>query len=121
VIVTAASTPETRHLLDGAAFDRMFPGAHVVNVARGPLVDQEALITALDRGQVARASLDVVDPEPLPAGHPLYAHPKVRISPHVSWSSPETTSRTVELFAENLRRFRNGEPLQGTVDVAAGY
>jgi phosphoglycerate dehydrogenase-like enzyme len=120
VIVTAASTPETRHLLDAAAFKAMMPGAHLVNIARGPLVDQDALLGALDTG-LARASLDVVEPEPLPAGHPLYSHPKVRLSPHVSWSSPETTRRTVELFAENLRRWQAGEALQGTVDVSAGY
>lgn len=121
VVVTAASTPETRHLLDAAAFEMMLPNAHVVNVARGPLIDQGALLAALDSGRLGRASLDVVDPEPLPAGHPLYIHPKVRLSPHVSWSSPETTVRTVEIFGENLRRWRAGESLQGTVDVAAGY
>lgn len=121
VVVTAASTPDTRHLLGRGAFAAVKPGAHLVNVARGPLVDQDALVAALDDGRVARASLDVVDPEPLPTGHPLYTHPSVRLSPHVSWSSPETTRRTVELFAENLRRWRSGEPLQGTVDVGAGY
>ena len=99
----------------------MTPGAHLVNIARGPLVDQDALLAALDSGRVARASLDVVDPEPLPADHPFYSHPNVRLSPHVSWSSPETTSRTVELFVENLQRWQAGEPLQGTVDVSAGY
>ena len=79
------------------------------------------VIAALDRGTVAMASLDVVDPEPLPAGHPLYAHPKVRLSPHVSWSSPDTMQRTFDLFADNLRRHRAGEPLQGLVDPSAGY
>lgn len=121
VIVTAASTPETRHLLDAGAFEAMPPNAHLVNVARGPLVDQEALLWALDHHGLGRASLDVVDREPLPAGHPLYTHPKVRLSPHVSWSSPETTRRTVEIFGENLRRWSAGESLQGTVDVVAGY
>jgi phosphoglycerate dehydrogenase-like enzyme len=121
VVVSAPSTPQTRHLLDARSFAAMKPGAHLVNVARGPLVDQEALVAAFDEGRLARATLDVVDPEPLPAGHPLYTHPKVRLSPHVSWSSPDTTSRTLELFVENLRRWSAGEPLQGRVDVEAGY
>jgi phosphoglycerate dehydrogenase-like enzyme len=121
VVVSAPSTPETRHLIGADAFAAMKPGVHLVNIARGPLVDQDALLVALDNGKMARASLDVADPEPLPAGHPLYTHPKVRLSPHVSWSSPDTTTRTIELFVENLRRWRAGEPLEGTVDVAAGY
>ena len=90
-------------------------------MARGTLIDQEALLAALDGGRIAMASLDVVDPEPLPAGHPLYSHPRVRLSPHISWSAPDTMPRTFELFAENLRRWRAGEPLQGVVDPAAGY
>ncbi len=121
VVVAAPATPATRSLFDEAAFAAMKPGAHLVNIARGALVDQVALIDALHRGQVALATLDVVDPEPLPADHPLYRHPKVRLSPHVSWSSPQTNRRTMELFAENLARYRRGEPLSGVVDVEAGY
>ena len=121
VVVAAPATAATRHLLDDAAFAAIKPGAHVINIARGDLIDQEALIRALDAEQVAVASLDVMDPEPLPAGHPLYAHPKVRLTPHISWSSVETITRTIEIFAENLRRYDAGEPLQGLVDVAAGY
>jgi phosphoglycerate dehydrogenase-like enzyme len=121
VVVAAPATPDTFHLLDAAAFDAVKPGAHLVNVARGTLVDQDALLAALDDGRLAMASLDVVDPEPLPAGHPLYSHPRVRLSPHISWSSPDTMPRTFELFAENLRRWRAGEPLQGIVDPVAGY
>ncbi len=99
----------------------MKPGVHVVNISRGSLIDQDALLTALDDGRVALASLDVVDPEPLPAGHPLYAHPRVHLSPHVSWSSPQTIVRTFEIFADNLTRYRNGAPLRGHVDLEAGY
>jgi phosphoglycerate dehydrogenase-like enzyme len=121
VVVAAPATPATRHLIDADAFAAMVPGAHLVNVARGALVDQDALRAALDRGQLAVASLDVVDPEPLPAGHWLYTHPKVRLSAHVSWSSPGTIERTIELFTDNLRRWREGRPLHGLVDVAAGY
>ena len=121
VVVAAPATPATHHLIDARAFDAMKDGAHLVNVARGTLVDQDALRVALDTGRVARASLDVVEPEPLPAGHWLYTHSKVRLSPHVSWSSPGTIDRTIELFADNLRRWREGRPLEGLVDVAAGY
>jgi len=121
VVIAAPATSATRHLLDADAFAAMKDGAHLVNIARGSLVDQDALVAALDSGKLAMASLDVVDPEPLPAGHPLFAHPKVRLSPHVSWSSPDTMQRTFDLFAENLRRYRAGEPLQGIVDTAAGY
>jgi len=121
VVVAAPATPATRHLLDAAAFAAMKDGVNFVNVARGSLVDQDALLAALDDGPVARATLDVVEPEPLPADHPLYRHPKVRLSPHVSWSSPTTARRTMQLFAENLARYRAGEPLSGVVDLQAGY
>jgi phosphoglycerate dehydrogenase-like enzyme len=121
VVVAAPATPATERLFDKSAFAAMKPGAHFVNVARGTLVDQPALVEALDAGQVALASLDVVDPEPLPAGHELYRNPGVRLSPHISWSSPRTVRRTFELFVENLDRFRRGAPLASIVDVEAGY
>ena len=121
VVVAAPATPETKHLLGREAFAAARPGCHLVNVARGTLVDQEALRDALDDGRVAWASLDVVDPEPLPAGHWLYSHPSVRVSPHVSWSAPGTIDRTIRLFAQNLARYRAGEPLDGVVDAEAGY
>jgi phosphoglycerate dehydrogenase-like enzyme len=121
VVIAAPATAETRHVIDKQAFAEMKDGAHLVNIARGSLIDQDALIEALDSGKVARASLDVVDPEPLPEGHPLYTHPKVRLTPHISWSSPVTMPRTMEIFLDNLRRYRNGEELQGAVDIDAGY
>jgi phosphoglycerate dehydrogenase-like enzyme len=108
-------------MFDRDAFAAMKPGAHFVNISRGALVDQDALLDALDNGPVAMASLDAVEPEPLPDGHPFYTHPKVRLSPHISWSSPQTARRTVELFVDNLRRYRDGEPLTGVVDTDAGY
>jgi len=121
VVVAAPATPATHHLFDAEAFAAMKPTAHLVNVARGSLVDQTALIEALDRGRLALATLDATDPEPLPAGHPLYHHPRVRLSPHVSWSSPETARRTMTCFAENLERYRCRIPLEGVVDREAGY
>jgi phosphoglycerate dehydrogenase-like enzyme len=121
VVVAAPATPETQQLIGEAALAEIKPGAHFVNVSRGSLVDQGSLLRALDDGRIARASLDVVEPEPLPAGHPLYRHRGVRLSPHISWSSPQTVSRTFQLFADNLARYRAGRPLLGQVDVAAGY
>ncbi len=121
VVVAAPATANTRHLLDAKAFAAVKPGVHVVNIARGTLIDQDALRVALDDDRVARASLDVCDPEPLPAGHWLFAHPKVRLSAHVSWSSPDLYNRILELFIANLRRYLAGEPLEGVVDPAEGY
>jgi phosphoglycerate dehydrogenase-like enzyme len=121
VVIAASATPETRQLIGAEAFARMRPGAHLVNVSRGSLVDQEALREALDSGRLARASLDVCEPEPLPEGHWLYAHPRVRLSPHVSWSAPGAMERLFATFAENLRRFRAGLPLEGRVDLERGY
>jgi phosphoglycerate dehydrogenase-like enzyme len=121
VVVSAPATAATTKLLDGATLGKVKPGVHIVNVARGSLIDQDALIRALDDGRVARASLDVVDPEPLPDGHPLYSHPKVRLTPHVSWSAPASVRRTFSMFVENVARFRAGEPLVGHVDQKEGY
>jgi phosphoglycerate dehydrogenase-like enzyme len=121
VVLAAPATAATRLLFDRAAFSAVKRGAHFVNVARGSLVDQDALVEALDDGRVAMATLDVVDPEPLPTGHVLYGHPKVRLSPHISWSSPQSAVRTLQLFADNLRRFRAGEALASVVDRQAGY
>jgi len=121
LVLTAPGTTETRHLMNAAAFAKVKPGVHLVNIARGSLVDQDALRDALEAGQVAMASLDAVDPEPLPAGHWMYEHPRVRLSPHISWSMPGASDVLVTTFIENLRRYLAGEPLEGVVDVAAGY
>lgn len=121
LVVTAASTPGTRRLLDAAAFGKVKEGVHLVNIARGALIDQDALLGALDAGRVSVASLDVVEPEPLPEGHAFFSHPRVRLTPHISWSSPDTGLRTIELFVDNFRRWRAGEPLTGLVDTSAGY
>jgi phosphoglycerate dehydrogenase-like enzyme len=121
LVLAAPSTPETRHLLGADAFARVKPGVHLVNVARGDLVDQDALRAALDDGRVALASLDCVEPEPVPADHWLYHHPRVRLSPHVSWSMPGALDLLIEPFVENLRRYRAGEPLLHVVDRVLGY
>jgi len=121
VVVAAPLTERTRHLLGAEAFALMKPGVHLVNIARGGLIHTDALREALDNGTVAMASLDAVEPEPLPAGHWLYAHPNVRLSPHVSWGSPDAFPEILRAFADNLRRFVAGEPLESVVDPAQGY
>ncbi len=121
IVIAAPYTPRTHRMFDAGVFKAMRPGAHLVNIARGGLVDQDALHAALDDGTVATATLDTVDPEPLPAGHWMYTHPKVRLSPHVSWSSPEGGRKIFELFLENLGRYLRGEPLEGVVDKEERY
>ena len=92
-----------------------------MNVARGELLDQEVLREALEDGRIACASLDVATPEPLPKGHWLYSHPQVRLSSHVSWAMPGAVDLLMQSFGENLRRYLDGQPLEGVVDVEEGY
>jgi phosphoglycerate dehydrogenase-like enzyme len=121
VVLAAPATAATNELIDERALSVVKPGVHLVNIARGALVDQDALRVALDDGRVAMASLDTVDPEPLPAGHWLYSHPQVRVSAHVSWSSPHAFDRVIDMFVVNLRRYLSGEPLEGVIDLDEGY
>ncbi len=121
LVLAAPATARTRGLIDAAALALLKPGAHLVNIARGALLDQDALRAALDDGRVALATLDTVHPEPLPEGHWLYEHPKVRVSPHVSWASPRGGEAATRMFVENLRRRVAGEPLHGIVDPEEGY
>jgi phosphoglycerate dehydrogenase-like enzyme len=121
LVLAAPATPRTRHLINAETLALVKPGVHLVNIARGALVDQDALRVALDDGRIAMATLDTVDPEPLPAGHWLYSHPKVRLSAHVSWASPAGMDRTLEIFVDNLRRYAAGEQVLHVVDADEGY
>ena len=121
VVLGVPLTPATEHMFDDDLFAAMKPGAHLVNIARGRLVDQDALRRALDGGRLGMASLDVCEPEPLPAGHWLYSHPGVRLSAHVSWSDPGALDRLHAAFADNLDRWLADEALIDVVDPAAGY
>jgi phosphoglycerate dehydrogenase-like enzyme len=121
LVVAAPATSATAHLLDADAFEKVKPGVHVVNIARGSLIDQDALRAALDDGRVACASLDVAEPEPVPAGHWLYDHPRVRLTAHVSWSAPGTFENLTRYFLDNLDRYLHGQPLEGVVDISEGY
>jgi D-2-hydroxyacid dehydrogenase (NADP+) len=114
-------TPDTRHLLDAAALAAMRPDAVLINVARGELVDEAALVAALQAGRLAGAGLDTVREEPLAAGHPLWHLPNVLITPHRAGDSDGLLRHYREFFTENLRRFGAGQPLLGRVDRQAGY
>jgi len=123
VVIAAPATPETRHLIGRDSLAHVKRGAHLVNVSRGALVDQEALREALDDGRIACASLDVAEPEPPPAGHWLYTHPGVRLSPHISWNMPGALDILLEPFLENLARWQAGKALlaRDLVDRERGY
>jgi phosphoglycerate dehydrogenase-like enzyme len=121
VVVAAPLTPETRGMLDGSAFAAMRRTAYLVNIARGAIVDEAAMLEALRAGRIAGAALDTFEQEPLSPEHPLWALPNVLITPHTTSGSPRMRERQVALFSENLRRFRNNEPLLNVVDPAVGY
>ena len=122
VIVNALPlTDETRNTVDAEFFEEMKTGAFYVSVGRGGTTDTEALMAALQSGKLAGAGLDVTDPEPLPANHPLWKIPNVGISPHTAASSDMSRQNTVLLARENLRRYINGEKLLNVVDFARGY
>lgn len=121
VVLALPSTPQSDGMMGARAMAAMKAGAHLVNVSRATLVDQQALRESLDKGHLSRASLDVVEPEPLPAGHWLYQHPRVVLSPHISWSGPGMVERLMAPFFANVMAFSNNQPLQGVVDTAAGY
>jgi phosphoglycerate dehydrogenase-like enzyme len=93
------------------------PGLHLINIARGGLLDQEALLEALDNGQVGLASLDVTEPEPLPDGHPLYTHPRVRLSPHTSAISTNSRNEIADTFLANLEKYVAGSKLANVANA----
>ncbi len=121
VVLATPLTPETENLMDATALAAMKPGAWLINVARGRLVDERALLRALREGPLGGAILDTFREEPLPPGSPLYDLSNVILTPHTSWSSGRVLDRSVELFCDNLRRFARGEPLLNVVDPTAGY
>lgn len=120
VINALPLTPETEGLFDKAFFDAVKPGVFFVNIARGNSVVTDDLVAALADGRVAGAGLDVTDPEPLPADHPLWRMPNVIITPHIAWYGNDR-ERQVTLVRENIRRFIAGDALLNVVDPAKGY
>lgn len=117
VVLILPSTAETRWLVDARQFSLMQQGTLLVNAARGPIVNTDALVDALQSKKI-RAALDVTDPEPLPAGHPLWRCPNLLITPHVGGSSPEFAPRSLKIAADELRRYMAGEPLRNVVQAA---
>ncbi|SEC25595.1 glyoxylate/hydroxypyruvate reductase A [Rhodobacter sp. 24-YEA-8] len=119
VITLLPNTPDTQNILNADTLAMTAPGAVVINPGRGPLIDDAALIAALDGGQISHATLDVFRIEPLPQDHPFWAHPKVTITPHVAADTRAVTASQV--IAENIRRAETGEPLLHLVDRTRGY
>jgi phosphoglycerate dehydrogenase-like enzyme len=114
-------TGSTRHIIGAEELRIMRSTAYLYNVGRGASIDPDALIHALQTGEIAGAGLDVTDPEPLPADSPLWSMPNVILSQHTSGSSPHNADRITEIFAANLRRYLAGEALQQQIDPKRGY
>ncbi len=121
VVLAAPLTAETENMINAETLAAMKPGSWLINVARGRLVDERALLRALRDGPIGGAILDTFREEPLQPTSPFYDVPNVIVTPHTSWSSSRVLDRSVELFCDNLRRFAAGEPLINVVDPRQGY
>jgi phosphoglycerate dehydrogenase-like enzyme len=122
VVVSAVPlTGETTGMFDAAFFRAMKPAAYFINVSRGETAVTDDLVEALRDGRIAGAGLDVTDPEPLPAGHPLWSMPNVILTPHIAVASDVFFQTVLTLAAENVRRYAAGEPMISVVDLARGY
>lgn len=121
VVVAAPLTDETAGLIGAEQLADMREDAWLINIARGRLIDEIALRRALGSGSIGGAVLDVFGEEPLPPDSPLYDTPNLVITPHTSWASEKVAERTVDLFTDNLRAFRAGQPMRNQVDLEAGY
>ena len=122
VILAVPATAETDGMMGAAELAGMKPSAVLVNIARGSVVDQDALVTALTEKRIGGAFLDVTTPEPLPAGHPLWSMPNVHVTMHLSGrAQSQMFQRSGARFLENLARYKRGEPLSPQVDFALGY
>jgi phosphoglycerate dehydrogenase-like enzyme len=119
--VTAALTPQTRGMVSAELLRALKPTAWIINIARGPIVDEAALAAALTEKRIGGAALDVFETEPLPAASPLWSLDNAILTPHVSNSSPRVRERSLALVTENVRRFKAGEPLLNVVDRVLGY
>jgi phosphoglycerate dehydrogenase-like enzyme len=121
VVIATPLTAETRGLIGEAELAAMKSSAVIINVGRGPVINQEALIRALSDGRIRGAALDVFDQEPLPAGHPFYTLENVLLSPHCADNTPDWLDQSMQLFIEQFKRFRSGEPLRNVVNKKLGY
>jgi phosphoglycerate dehydrogenase-like enzyme len=121
VALAAPLTPRTRHLIDARRLQLFKPGAFLINVSRGTLVDEAALVKALREHKIAGAALDVFEEEPLSRWSPLWKMSHVLITPHTAFLTENVWSRHYEVFAANLKRYVEGQPLEGVVDKSRGY
>ncbi|WP_285314028.1 D-2-hydroxyacid dehydrogenase [Pseudarthrobacter sp. fls2-241-R2A-168] len=121
LVLAAPLTEDTRGLVGPEVLASMKPGAHLINVGRGELVQTDALVEALTAGSIAGAALDVVHPEPLPGEHPLWSMANVILTPHMSGDTENYLDDLGELFVANLKRYRNGDPLHNIVDKSLGF
>ena len=123
IAISLPGTKETHHLFNSETIAKMKDGAFIINGGRGTVIDSDALVDALRSGKLAGAGLDVTDPEPLPADHPLWNEPNALITPHISgmFHLPETVNRLVNLSAENLKLFLSGQKPKNIVDRKTGY
>jgi phosphoglycerate dehydrogenase-like enzyme len=121
LVIALPLTPDTTHLIGEEALRAMKPTAYLVNIGRGGIVDEPALVRALREGWIAGAGLDVFEEEPLPPDSPLWGIESVLISPHVAGFTPHYDERAAQIFAENLVRYTAGRPLLNVVDKQAGY
>ncbi|YCH17681.1 D-2-hydroxyacid dehydrogenase [Arthrobacter sp. D1-29] len=121
LILAAPLTADTKNLVGAGVLNAMKPSARLINVGRGELVDTEALIHALTTGSIAGAALDVVHPEPLPAGHALWDMENVIITPHMCGDTENYLDDLGKLFVDNLKRYCSGEPLENIVDKELGF
>lgn len=121
LVLAPPLTPETRGMIDGRRLALMKPSAVLINIGRGALVDEPALIASLESGRIMGAALDVFEQEPLPAESPLWAMPQVIVTPHVSGLGPRYWERAMALFERNLEAYVAGRPLVNVVDKRAGY
>jgi D-2-hydroxyacid dehydrogenase (NADP+) len=121
LVIAAPATRETSGMIGQPQFSRMKPSAFVINIARGEIVDQQALVDALKEGRIAGAALDVFQPDPLPDDHPLFSTPNLIVTPHISAISPMLWHRITDIFVKNINRFLTGKPLINQVDKQRGY
>lgn len=121
VVVAAPLTSETKGMIDREALQSMHRNSYLINIARGSLIDETALLEALQEDWIGGAAIDTFVTEPLPADSPFWSLPNVFITPHCSGASPKTLQRTIDLFLDNLNRYRQGLPLRNQVNLQAGY
>jgi phosphoglycerate dehydrogenase-like enzyme len=121
VVVSAPLTPETHHMIGDAAFAAMKPNAVVINIGRGPVIDQAALVRALTDRKIKGAGLDVFEQEPIPAGDPIYKFENVLVSPHCADQTNTWLQQAMRFFLQQYERFSNHQPLENIVEKHLGY